>query len=326
MKIAFFSTKPYDIEAFGQASSDYGYQIDFYECRLNQASAKLAAGSKVVCAFVNDDLSKACLEELAKLGIQLITLRCAGFNNVDLEAAAKLGIKVTRVPAYSPHAVAEHCFALILTLNRKTHKAYNRTREANFSINGLMGFDLVDKTIGLIGCGEIGSVVAQIARGFGMKVLIYDPYITDSNYDLVDLKTLLQNSNIISLHCPLNQETKHIINEANIKLMQDSVMLINTSRGATIDSKAVIQALKSKKIAYLGLDVYEEESNYFFEDHSTDIIEDETLSRLLSFPNVLISSHQAFFTHEAINQIVKTSLGNIKAHLENKTLINEVKL
>lgn len=331
MKLAFFSTHAYDKEFFEIENKNYNYEIKFFDCHLDYSSAELAQGADAVCVFVNDDLSRGVLIKLKDLGIKLVTLRCAGFNNVDLEAAAELGIQVTRVPAYSPNAVAEHTVALILALNRKIHKAYNRTREANFSINGLMGFDLKDKTVGIIGFGKIGQIVADIMKAFSCKVLVYDPYTKDSSleYDFVPLSNLLKNSDIITLHCPLTPDTHHLINAEAISMMKDSAMLINTSRGAVIDTKAVIDALKSHHIGYLGLDVYEEEADFFFEDLSNKVICDDTLARLLSFPNVIVTSHQAFFTKEAMQEIVKTTFSNINdfekgVELKNKLLPSKV--
>jgi D-lactate dehydrogenase len=259
----------------------------------------------------------------------MIALRCAGFNNVDLESTKKYDIKVVRVPAYSPHAVAEHAVSLILTLNRKTHKAYNRIREMNFSLNGLMGFDLKDKVVGIIGTGKIGSVFAEIMKGFGTEIIAYDPFpnqeLVERNLlKYVELNEIFSKSDIISLHCPLTPETKYIINENSIQMMKDGVMIINTGRGALIDTKAVINGLKKRKIGYLGIDVYEQEEKLFFKDHSYEIIEDDLIARLITFPNVLITAHQAFFTDTAMNEIAKVTLNNIYEYFYNKNLVNQV--
>lgn len=289
-------------------------------------TALLSKGFDAVCVFVNDSVDAEVLRILSENGIRLVALRCAGFNNVDLEAAKKYNVKVVRVPEYSPYAVAEHSCALILALNRKTHRAYNRTRESNFKLCGLQGFDLAGKTIGIIGCGRIGQVAAKIFDGFGMKVLVYDPYYKgDLDFAVqVTLPELLQASDIVSLYCPLNQETKHLIDAKAIEQMKDGVMIINTSRGALIDSKAAIAGLKSGKIGYLGLDVYEEEAGLFFEDHTGMIMQDEVLARLLTFPNVLVTGHQAFFTAEALSQIAKTTLVNLESSLHGSEISNLV--
>lgn len=326
MKIAFYSSQAYDIKFFDEANKSYEYEIKYFDCHLNPKTTGLAKNCDVVCAFVNDNLGRETLMELNKLGIKLIALRCAGFNNVDLDAAKEFNIKVVRVPSYSPHAVAEHAIALILTLNRKIHKAYNRTREGNFTINGLLGFDLAGKTVGVIGFGQIGSIVANILKAFGSKVLVYDPYIqeTISGLEFVPLNQLLKDSDIITLHCPLRPETRHLINSESISLMKESVMLINTSRGAVIDTKAVIEGLKSQKIGYLGIDVYEEEADCFFEDLSDKVIRDDILARLQSFPNVIITAHQGFFTQEAMNNITNTTMVNIRDFEQGKDLKNQI--
>ena len=326
MKILFYSSQSYDKESFGLANKDYDYEIEYLDAHLSPKTALLANGYDVVCVFVNDDLSAETIKSLCENGVKLVALRCAGYNNVDLKAAKECGLEVVRVPEYSPYAVAEHACALALTLNRKTHKAYNRTRESNFKIAGLKGFDMHGKTVGIIGCGKIGEIAARIFNGFGMKVLVSDPtYKAELDFiKLVDLEELLRDSDLISLHCPLNQDTKHLINAETIKTMKDGVMLINTSRGALIDTKAVIDGLKSQKIGYLGIDVYEEEADLFFEDHTESILTDDVLARLLSFPNVLVTGHQAFFTNEAVSEIAKVTLENIKAFSESKTLENAV--
>ena len=326
MKIAFFSTKSYDREFFNRYITTH--EIIYFEAQLNEQTVNLAAGCNAVCVFVNDKLTEPVIKELKSLGIQLIALRCAGFNNVNLEAAKSGGIRVVRVPAYSPHAVAEHAVALILTLNRKTHKAYNRVREANFSLDRLTGFDLFNKTVGVIGTGKIGQVFCSIMLGFGCKVLAFDlienKELAAKGVHYLPLIDLLQQSDIISLHCPLNEQTKHIINEQTIDMMKEGVMLINTSRGGLVDAPAVIKALKTGKIGYLGLDVYEQEEKLFFNDLSENVIQDDTIMRLLSFPNVLITAHQGFFTEEALTQIAQTTLENIDAFEAGKELKNAV--
>ncbi len=326
MRILFYSTQAYDIESFDSANKDYAFELSYVEAHLNEQTALLANGYEAVCVFVNDSVNAEVLRILSEIGVKYLALRCAGFNNVDLFAAKKYNIKVVRVPEYSPYAVAEHSCALILTLNRKTHKAYNRTRDANFKINGLKGFDLAAKTIGIIGCGRIGQVAAKIFNGFGMKVVVYDPYYQDSLEfaTKVSFEELLSCSDIVSLYCPLNKETKHLIDAQAIKQMKDGVMIINTSRGALVDTKAVIAGLKSGKIGYLGIDVYEEEAGVFFEDHTDMIMQDEVLARLLTFPNVLVTGHQAFFTTEALSQIAATTLANLDACFNQKELFNLV--
>lgn len=323
MKITFFSTKPYDKEFFDKVNQDFNFELDYFETHLGPHILNVVEHSDAVCAFVNDTLNAEVLESLSKKGVKYIALRCAGFNNVDLEAAKRLGIRVSRVPAYSPEAVAEHAMAMILTLNRKTHKAYNRVREQNFSLNGLMGFNLYQKTIGVIGTGNIGTAFAKIAKGFGAEILAYDitenPELKDIGVDYVALDKLLSDSDIISLHCPLMDSTHHLIDKESISKMKENVMIINTSRGGLIDTKAVIDGLKSKHIGYLGIDVYEQEEKLFFRDLSHTIIEDDTIQRLMSFPNVLVTAHQAFFTEEALHQIATstlTSLSNFEANKE----------
>ncbi|GAA4445579.1 2-hydroxyacid dehydrogenase [Pontibacter saemangeumensis] len=328
MDVLFFSSKPYDEQFFARANQEFGYNLKFLEVHLQQSTAILAKGYKVACVFVNDTVDAEVLQILAEQGVQLIALRCAGFNNVDLKAAEALGMKVVRVPAYSPYSVAEHTLALILTLNRKTHRAYNRVKEGNFALNGLMGFDLHGKTAGLIGLGKIGLVTAKILKGFGCRVLGYDiakPAECERiGIEFTDLKTIYAESDIISLHCPLTPATYHIINADSISEMKKGVMLINTSRGALIDAVAVIDGLKSEQISYLGLDVYEEEADLFFEDLSEKVIQDDIFMRLLSFNNVLITGHQAFFTSNALHKIAEITLENIAAFAANASL-NEVK-
>jgi D-lactate dehydrogenase len=326
--IAFFDTKPYDREFFSAADMNDRFDITWLPARLTRDTVSLAAGHTVVCAFVNDELDAFILETLSGYGIELIAMRCAGYNNVDLKAAWKK-IHVVRVPAYSPYAVAEHAVALMLTLNRKIHKAYNRTRDNNFAITGLLGFDMHGKTAGVIGTGTIGRILIGLLRGFGMKVLAYDKfpdrnYAVESGFDYVELPELYSRSDIISLHCPLTSETVHMINNKTIDTMKKGVMIINTGRGNLIDTRDLIEGLKNGKIGYAGLDVYEEESDYFFEDFSTRVVEDDVLARLLTFPNVCITSHQGFFTNEALSAIASTTLENIAAWYDKKDLFNEV--
>lgn len=326
MKIAFFSTKSYDREFFDRYVTTH--EIIYFEARLNHQTANLAAGCTAVCVFVNDKLSAHVISELKMLGVQLIALRCAGFNNVDLAAAKENGIAVVRVSAYSPYAVAEHSVALILTLNRKTHKAYNRVREGNFSLERLTGFDLHDKTVGVIGTGKIGQVFCDIMLGFGCKVLAFDLVAHQptaaKGVEYLPLIDIFQRADIISLHCPLTEQTKYLINAQTIAMMKEGVMLINTSRGALINTTAAIDGLKSRRIGYLGLDVYEQEEKLFFKDLSENIIQDDDIMRLLSFPNVLITSHQAFFTEEALTQIATITLANVDEFAAGGKLTNGV--
>jgi D-lactate dehydrogenase len=331
MRIAVFSTKPYDKEFLNQANQDYKHELTFFKPHLTLETMPLAQGFPAVCVFVNDQLDASILERLHEQGTRLIALRCAGYNNVDLETAQKLGIMVVRVPAYSPYAVAEHAVGLMLDLNRKIHRAYNRVREGNFALDGLLGFDMHGKTVGIIGTGQIGQVVANILNGFGCRLLAYDLYPnpaleTSHALQYVSLEQLFSESDIISLHCPLTPETHHIINTEAIAQMKPGVMLINTSRGGVIDTKAVIAGLKACKIGALGLDVYEGESDLFFEDLSCKVIEDDTFTRLLTFPNVIITGHQAFFTQEALASIAKTTLENITAFEQQKACQNKVNL
>lgn len=315
MRVAVFSTRPHDELYLNQANASQ-HQLVFFETRLSPATSRLALGSLAVCAFVNDDLSRPVLELLHQGGVRLIALRSAGFNHVDLLAAQELGLTVARVPAYSPYAVAEHTLALILALNRKIHRAYNRVREGNFALEGLLGFDLHGKTIGIVGTGKIGAVFAQIMSGFGCRLLAYDPYPSPSLEHLVQyvpFQTLLAESDVISLHCPLTPSTHYLINDASVAQMKPGVMLINTSRGALVDTRAVIEGLKDGHIGYLGLDVYEEEGDLFFQDLSNQVIQDDLFSRLLTFPNVLVTGHQGFFTQEAVTNIARTTIANITA-------------
>ena len=327
MKIAFFSTHSYDKEYFNRYNNEH--ELVFFEAALDEQTTNLAAGCKVVCVFVNDKLNPIVLSQLAKQGVQLIALRCAGYNNVNLASAKENNITVVRVPAYSPHAVAEHAVALIMTLNRKTHKAYNRVREGDFSLRKLTGFDLYGKTVGVIGTGKIGQVFATIMLGFGCKVLAYDVIITEElkhkGVHYVSLEELLKSSDIVSLHCPLNEQTKHIINETNLSLMKHGAMLINTSRGGLVDTIAAIKDLKSGQLGYLGIDVYEQEEQLFFHNLSGEVIQDDIIMRLMSFPNVLITAHQGFFTDEALTKIAQTTLQNISDFENGNPLQNQVK-
>ncbi len=328
MKIAFFDTKPYDRLSFDQINKEFGFDITYLDTHLNADTVKLTQGFDAVCVFVNDTINKPVIDHLVDHGVRIVALRCAGYNNVDFNSAFDR-LHVVRVPAYSPYAVAEHAAALILSMNRKTHKAYYRTREGNFSINGLLGFDMHGKTAGIIGTGKIGRCLVNILQGFGMNVLVYDPfpdqaYAQDQGISYVDLSVLYSRSDVISLHCPLNPETRYMINSETISTLKDGVMIINTGRGQLIDTKALIQGLKSGKIGAAGLDVYEEESEYFFEDWSLELIKDDVLARLLTFPNVLVTSHQGFFTTEALNNIAHTTLTNLNEFFENGSLTNEI--
>ena len=314
MHVAVFSTKVYDRRYLEAAGSGGGIEWVFFEPRLGVETARLAEGCGGVCAFVNDGMAGEVLGVLSGLGVRLIALRCAGYNHVDLEAAGRLGMTVARVPAYSPHAVAEHTVALMLTLNRKTHRAFHRVREGNFSIEGLMGFDLVGKTVGVIGLGQIGSIVARIMVGFGCEVLGYDPVAGDvcEGVERVGLDALCERSDVVTLHCPLTSESRYLIDGARLERMKRGVMVINTSRGGLIETRALIGALKCGAVGAVGLDVYEEEADVFFEDHSGEVLQDDVLARLLTFPNVLVTSHQAFFTHEAVSSIAETTVANIR--------------
>jgi D-lactate dehydrogenase len=328
MKIALFSSMSYDVEYFEIANRLFNFDITHFETRLKPHTAHLAAGFDAVCVFVNDVVNRESLTVLKEIGVKIVALRCAGFNNVDLAAAKSLGITVVRVPAYSPEAVAEHALALILTLNRKTHKAYNRVREGNFSLERLIGFNLTGKCVGIIGAGKIGTVFSSIMKGIGCRVIAYDKYpdnkLVESGMDYVSLEKLLSQSDIISLHCPLTPETAYLINRQTLALMKPGVMLINTGRGGLIDTHDVIESLKSGQLGYLGIDVYEQEEKLFFRDRSEEIIKDDEIARLMTFPNVLITAHQAFFTREALEQIASTTLGNLKAFSENEAVPNEV--
>jgi D-lactate dehydrogenase len=330
MRVAVFDTHKFDREFFEEENRASGHKLVFFKPRLSEETASLASGFEAICAFVNDNLSRATLQELKKCGVRLIALRVAGFNNVDLAAAKELGVAVVRVPEYSPHAVAEHAVMLILALNRKIHRAYARVRESNFSLDGLVGFDLHGKTVGIIGTGKIGKVFARIMHGFGCRLLAFDKemdsaLVTELGLKYVESKALFCESDIISLHAPLTPSTKHIINAEAIAQMKRGVMIINTGRGSLIDTGALLQGLKSGQIGFAGLDVYEEEADIFFQDLSGEILQDDVLARLLTFPNVIITSHQGFLTHEALKNIAQTTLGNITAFekgLELKNLVS----
>ncbi len=324
-KVAFFDTKPYDRTWFDKLSDEYDVKIKYYESKLSQDTAVLARGCRAVCAFVNDEINAATISELSEAGVELLAMRCAGYNNVDLKKADGV-LRIARVPDYSPHAVAEHAMALLLTLNRKTHRAYIRTRDYNFSLDGMCGFDLYGKTVGVIGTGKIGRAFIEICRGFGMKVLACDPYpAKNADYEYVDIDTLCQSSDVISLHCPLTHESKHIIGAQTIRKIKRSAIIINTSRGELIDSEALLKALMEKRVGGAALDVYEEESDIFFDDKSDSVRRDETLAMLLSLPNVIISSHQAFLTNEALEGIARVTLQNISEYAGNGKVNNEVK-
>src|SRR5574344_970020 len=330
-KIVFFGTHSYDRHAFSDINRDnnYGFELIYHRSFLSITNADETHGAKAVCIFVNDRADRAVLEKLKKNGVELLALRCAGFNNVDLKAAAELGIRVARVPAYSPHAIAEHVIALILTLNRKTHRAYSRTRDGNFALHGLMGFDLYGKTAGVVGTGEIARVLSGILKGFGLNVVAYDifedqEYAKQAGIKYVTLDELYAQSDIISLNCPLTPQNKYLINKDSIAKMKKGVMIINTGRGPLINSEALVEGLKSGQVGAAGLDVYEEEHDYFYQDRSDNIIEDDNLRSLMSLNNVLITSHQAFFTHEAMTNIVTTTLQNAKDFYDGKELVNEV--
>lgn len=323
-KVAMFDTKPYDKIWFDRIN-DGRYDIHYFEGKLTEDTVALTAGYDAVCAFVNDDINANVVERMAVNDVGILAMRCAGYSNVDMKAACGR-LKVARVPAYSPYAVAEFAMGLLLTLNRKLHKAYNRTREYNFNINGLTGMDLYGKTVGVIGTGKIGQVFVNICKGFGMRVLAYDIYPNESlGYEYVDLDTLFRESDVISLHCPLTEQTYHIIDEDAIKKMKEHCYIINTSRGGLIDSKVLLNALRERRIGGAGLDVYEEEAEFFFEDHSEKGIMDATLALLSAMPNVIITSHQAFLTEEALSNIAKVTFENMDAYFMGKELVNEVK-
>lgn len=330
MRIAVFDTHRFDRDALERASVRHGHTLTFFEPRLSSETASLAAGADAVCSFVNDRLDGEALTALAAQGVRLIALRSAGFNHVDLDAAARLGLTVVRVPEYSPYAVAEHAVAMMLTLNRKTHRAFNRVREGNFSLDGLVGADVHGKTVGVIGTGKIGAVLLRIMHGFGCRLLAYDTAPAPSlaaalGVQYVALEDVLRNADIISLHVPLTRDTRHLIDAGAIALMKPGVILINTGRGALIDTTALIAALKRGQIGAAGLDVYEEEEAVFFRDHSGEVLQDDVLARLLTFPNTLITSHQGFLTHEALANIAETTLANCDAFERGEPLRNEVR-
>jgi D-lactate dehydrogenase len=329
MRLAVFDTHRFEREFFERANGAAGHELVFFENRLNRDTAPVAAGFEAVCAFVNDRLDRETLGMLAAQGTRFIALRCAGFNHVDLEAARALGIRVARVPEYSPYAVAEHAVALILALNRGIPRAHARVRDGNFSLDGLTGFDLHGKTVGIVGTGRIGSVLARILHGFGMRILAYDtapsPELTRGyGVAYVGLKELYRSADVVSLHVPLTPETRHLINHQSIALMKPGVMLINTGRGALIETPALVSALKSGQVGYAGLDVYEEEEGFFFNDLSGRVLQDDVLARLLTFPNVLITAHQGFLTREALERIAQTTLRNVTEHERKLPLSNEV--
>ena len=331
IQTAVFDTKPYDREYLLKAPTSAGIEWQFHEFRLSKNTASTAAGARAVCLFVNDCANRETLTLLKNSGVQMIAMRCAGFNNIDVAVAKEFGIPVVRVPSYSPHAVAEHAVALCLTLNRKIHRAYNRVREHNFALNGLIGFDLAGKTIGVIGTGKIGKIAAQIFRGFDMRALAYDPYpatdwAKERGVEYVDLETLLHSSDVVTLHLPLTAATEHLLNAERLASMKPGAMLINTSRGKLIDTPALVENLLRGHLGGVALDVYEEEEGIFFEDHSEHLLQDDILSRLLTFPNVLITSHQAFLTREALSEIARVTAENLarfaagKAFIEGTTL------
>jgi D-lactate dehydrogenase len=328
MKVMIFDTHSYDREQLCLANQAFNHELNFYEGRLTEKSVSIADGYPAICAFVNDHLNREVLTTLKHNGTQLIALRSAGYNHIDLKAAQELGLKVVRVPEYSPYAVAEHAVALLLTLNRKLHKAFNRVREGNFSLDGLVGFDLHQKTVGVIGTGKIGRVFIQIMLGFGCKVLAHDPKpdqaLQTQGISYVGMDELFKQSDIVSLHCPLFPETKHLINEKTLGMMKPGSILINTSRGKLIETKAMIAALKNGRLGGAGLDVYEEEEHYFFNDHSGEVVNDDILARLMTFPNVLLTSHQGFLTKEALSNIAQVTLTSVTDFEAGRPLKNEV--
>lgn len=329
-RIVFFGAKSYDRESFDKVNEKFGFELKYFKAHPTLDNVSLTQGATAVCVFVNDPVNADIVRAMADHGVKLIALRCAGYNNVDLQAAAEVGIRVVRVPAYSPHAIAEYALALMLAADRHIPRAVTRTRDGNFSLQGLLGFDLYGKTLGVIGTGKIAKVLVRMLSGFGMTILGYDPY-PDEEFALVNamqyvtLDELFQRSDIITLHCPLTPETRYVINAESIAKMKDGVMIVNTGRGQLIDTNALIEGLKSRKVGSAALDVYEEEGNYFYEDTSDAVIVDDTLARLLSFNNVYVTSHQAFFTREALHNIANTTLRNVKDFIEGKSLINEVK-
>ena len=324
MKVAFFDTKPYDTPYFEKFGKENNIKFKFFETKLNEDTAELAKGCEAACVFVNDTVNAAVIDKLCALGVKVLALRCAGYNNVDIKYA-KDKIKVVSVPAYSPYAVAEHAMALLLTSIRRVHKAFIRTRDHNFSLNGLTGFDLHGKTVGVVGTGRIGRIFINICRGFGMNVIAYDKFpAKDSDIDYVELDELFSRSDIISFHCPLTDETYHMIDEKSIEKLKKGVVIVNTSRGALIDAEALLEGIKARKIGAACLDVYEEEADVFFQDFSGHIIADDTLARLISMPNVIVTSHQAFLTEEALSNIAETTVNNIIACHNGEECPNEL--
>lgn len=328
MKVAVFDSKSYDIKSLTSTNDSFGNSLKFFDEHLTLDNVILTKGFDVVCVFVNDIVTKEMIDYMYENGVKMIALRCAGFNNVDFESAFGK-IHIARVPSYSPYAVAEHAVALIMTLNRKIHKSYSRTRDANFSLNGLLGFDMYNKTAGVIGTGKIAQILIKILKGFEMKVIAYDPFPNEEaaknlGFKYTSLDNLYKESDIISLHCPLTKDTEYLINEDSIAKMKDGVMIVNTGRGKLINTKDLITGLKNQKIGSAGLDVYEEESDYFFEDKSDIVLDDDVLARLLTFSNVIVTSHQAFFTREALQNIAFTTLSNIKDFEDGKELKNEI--
>lgn len=327
-KMALFDTKPYDIISFEERNKDSQFEIKYFTEHLSLDTVVLTKGYDIVCIFVNDIITKDIIDKMYEYGVKVLALRCAGYNNVDFQSAFNK-IHIVRVPDYSPYAIAEHTIALMMTLNRKIHKAYSRTKEANFSISGLLGFDLNGKTAGIVGTGKIAKIVIRILRGFGMNVLAFDLYpdnkfAEEMGITYTDLDSLYKNSDVISLHCPLTKDTEYLLREESFAKMKDGVMIINTGRGKLINTKDLIKSLKNGKVGYAGLDVYEEESSYFFEDKSDTVINDDTLARLLTFNNVIVTSHQAFFTKEALKNIADTTFKNIEAYLNGEELKNEI--
>lgn len=329
-KIAFYDTRSYDKESFTKENENFGFEIEYFEFRINEKTAFTAKGYDAICVFVNDVLNERVISILKECGVKIILLRCAGFNNVDLNAAEKYGIKVVRVPAYSPHAVAEHALSLLMSLTRHIPQAYIRTKTANFNIEGLTGRDLYGLTAGVFGTGKIGRVMAELLKGLGMKIICYDPFpnkewAEQNGFTYVDVETIFRQSDVLTFHCPLTNETRHIVNHDTTKMMKPDAVIINTGRGALIDTKALVHALKHKYIGGAALDVYEEESQFFFKDWSSEVITDDVLARLLTFPNVIITGHQAFLTKTALSNIASVTLNNCKDFTEGKTLVNEVK-
>lgn len=329
MRIAFYDTRSYDREAFTEQNRNFLYEIDFFDFHLNEKTALTAKGYDAVCVFVNDSLNKKVIAKLGECGVKIIAMRCAGFNNVDIDAVKEAGITVVRVPAYSPHSVAEHAVALLMALTRRIPQAYVRTKSGNFTLDGLTGRDLCGLTGGVLGTGKIGRVMADILAGFGMNVILYDVYpdkvwAEQKGYKYLPLIDFFKQCDVLSLHCPLTDETKHIINDKSLELMKHDAVIINTGRGALIDTHALVNALKRRKIGGAALDVYEEESRYFFTDWSVDVIRDDVLARLLTFPNVIITSHQAFLTSDALSAIARTTLQNIKDFEDGRELVNLV--